>query len=337
MSEGVDYSTDHPEPRGLASVGKTFACRYVGPGTSDKHLTLEEAQALADAGLSIVANAEGSEAGLLGGFGVGVDWALAGHSHAVACGMPENRPVYLSVDFDCTEAQWPQVAEALAGACEALGVQRVGVYGSIRVIEWARRDNVASWFWQSRAWSGDEVGAHADLYQYRNDVSLVGGTVDLDRALADDFGQWTPGGEPEETEDGMFISRDGNGTSFLIDGVDPTTGKPVRTYIDDPVALAEYERAGIRIVQIEEPLSDMHWVDNVALVDDEIEPPWVGTLEDAIKTMVAVDPVAVATAIVAHPEIARTLAEHVAGQLAAIKGHITLSGSLAAGIEPPTT
>lgn len=190
--EGVDYSTARPSPAGLYAAGKRFAARYGGAGTSPKWLTLTEARALIDAGLSIVANVEGTASGLLGGYGVGVQWAAAADRHFQACGMPVDRPIYLSVDFDVQASQWGIVADALRGAAAVIGADRVGVYGGRNAIRWAQRDHVARWFWQTYAWSGTPTqwlpGVH--VQQYRNGVTVAGGDCDLNRAWTVDFGQW---------------------------------------------------------------------------------------------------------------------------------------------------
>lgn len=199
--EGVDYAfPPHPSIPGLAAAGKKFACRYGGwsgngPGTADKWLTPGEAAQLAAAGLWICANAEGSASGLLNGYSVGFSWAKYADLGFKACGMPEDRPIYLSVDFDVTAGQWPQVRDALRGAADALGgVSRVGVYGGRRAIEWARRDGVARWYWQTYAWSGGVWVPGNHVEQYRNGVQVAGADVDLNRALTQDYGQWIPGG-----------------------------------------------------------------------------------------------------------------------------------------------
>jgi hypothetical protein len=223
--EGVDYAfPPWPDPAALAAAGKVFACRYGGPGSSDKLLDPNEALALGNAGISIVANAEGSAAGLLGGFSVGASWARTADAHFGACGMPADRPIYLSVDFDVTQTQWPTVRDALAGAASEIGLARVGVYGGRKAVAWARRDEVATWFWQTFAWSGGvwEQGNHIE--QYRNGVILAGADCDLDRALTDDFGQWAIGGDMTTLDD-RFRNADGAERSLaqmIVDQFDTT-------------------------------------------------------------------------------------------------------------------
>jgi len=197
--EGVDYAfPPRPNIAQLAAAGKHFACRYGGPGSSDKWLDPAEAAALSAAGIALVANAEGSAAGLAGGFAVGASWARTADAWFRKCGMPADRPIYLSVDFDVQSGQWPAVRDALAGAASEIGLARVGVYGGRKAIAWARRDEVATWFWQTYAWSGGvwEPGVH--IQQYRNGITVAGADCDLNRAMQSDYGQWTTGSEAND-------------------------------------------------------------------------------------------------------------------------------------------
>lgn len=226
--EGVDYAfAPHPSIQGLADAGKKFACRYggtsgIGPGTASKWLTIMEARALADAGLWIAANAEGSTSGLLGGYEVGKSWAAGSDACFKVCGMPADRPIYLSVDFDVTAAQWPQVREALRGAADALGgVRRVGVYGGRNAIAWARRDGVATWYWQTYGWSGGLWVPGNHVEQYRNNVIVAGAPVDLNRALVADYGQWKPGisGGGDDMKTMLVTANGGDGRVWLSNGI----------------------------------------------------------------------------------------------------------------------
>lgn len=198
-TEGVDYAGSRPDPAKLFAAGKRFVVRYGGPGGSWKHLTATEARSLIGAGLAIVANAEGTASGLRGR-AAGADWARSADAHFRSLGMPANRPIYLSADWDVTASQWPSVAEALRGAASVIGAARVGIYGGRNAIRWARQDRVAAWYWQTYAWSGGVWVAGNHLEQYRNGVSLAGGDVDLCRAKVADYGQWGQGTQPQEDD-----------------------------------------------------------------------------------------------------------------------------------------
>lgn len=191
VAAGVDYAfPPHPNITQLASAGKTFACRYGGPGSTSKQLTPSEAQALTEAGIAIVANAEGAADGLRNGFAAGVSWASQAEVHFAACGMPKGRPIYFSVDFDTTSGDWAALDAAMDGAASVIGRGRVGVYGEYSIIEHLAGNGKARWFWQTYAWSGGRWSAHNHIEQYRNNVILAGATLDLDRAITADFGQW---------------------------------------------------------------------------------------------------------------------------------------------------
>lgn len=188
--EGVDYSTSRPDPKKLAAAGKQFVVRYGGPGTDDKHLHADELKRLTDAGISVVANAEGVASGFKG-FSAGKSWAQSALTMFRNLGMPEDRPIYFSVDWDAGVKDWSYVDDALDGAASVLGKNRVGVYGSYYTLAHAHLAGTATWYWQTFAWSGGKTPApYTHLYQYRNGVNVAGGDCDLDRALRDDYGQW---------------------------------------------------------------------------------------------------------------------------------------------------
>jgi hypothetical protein len=332
--EGVDYAWERPSITGLAAVGKRFACRYVGPGSSGKHLDPTEARALAAAGLSIVANAEGTADGLLGGRSIGMSWAASGHDHAVRCGMPPDRPVYLSVDFDVQSGQWAKVRDALDGAGDVLGHARVGVYGGYDAIAWAKRDNVARWYWQTYAWSEGRWHPSAHIRQYRNGVSLVGGTVDLDHAMVGDYGQWRPVGSPDENgETDMALSN------ADIDKV----AEAVRSMMREP---EPYISAGVKRWANGRGWPDVTTRGLAEYVWPAIEQAKtaISTVDDKVDALVAkvdgladrpvADPVALATALLADPSFTLAIAAAVGERLGRIVGELTLTGSADLGIRP---
>ena len=117
LAEGVDYAfPPWPSPAVLVAAGKSFVVRYGGPGTSDKWLTPAEARALCAAGLSIVANAEGSAGGLANGFSAGASWARSADAWFRSCGMPADRPIYFSIDFDTASDDWAQLEAEIGRA-----------------------------------------------------------------------------------------------------------------------------------------------------------------------------------------------------------------------------
>lgn len=189
MANGVDYSYSHPTPTQLKAAGKVFAVRYL-TGSGAKRLTLTEVQALNGAGISLVANFESTAGFMLGGYSAGVNVAKTAWAAAIALGMPDNRPIYYSLDLNATYDQYKVAREFLKGTASVHGVSRNGIYGGLFQVQWAHEDGVAPWVWQTYAWSYGQLYAHANLYQYHNGVVLGSGTVDLDRSLTADYGQW---------------------------------------------------------------------------------------------------------------------------------------------------
>lgn len=192
MAEGVDYSTSRPRPWVLAQAGKTFAVRYVGPGSSAKHLTRAEATALRSAGLAIATVAEGYARDALTGRATGVRHANAADDGIAAAGGPGQAPVFFTIDWDASATELEATRAYFDGAADTIGLGRVGLYGGYRSIDWAVRNKIATRFWQTYAWSAGKVHPGADLLQYRNRVYIDGGQVDLCRSLSVDFGQWNP-------------------------------------------------------------------------------------------------------------------------------------------------
>lgn len=265
--EGVDYAWDRPSAAGLAAAGKRFAVRYGGPGSVGKQLDAAERDQLLAAGLSIVANAEGTANGLLGGRTAGVAWARSANDHFRQLGMPADRPIYLSVDFDAGQDDWPAIDAALRGAADVLGAARVGVYGGYDTIAHCAAAGTARWLWQTYAWSGGRWHDRAQLRQYRNHVSLAGGTVDLCQAMVDDYGQW---GQRREADNmtqeeiaaavvigihralGMAVRRDtptGRQLGDSITGLLEPVSSKVDALADQPAAAIDYDQLADAIVR----------------------------------------------------------------------------------------
>jgi hypothetical protein len=190
--EGVDYSYSKPTPAGLVAAGKKFVVRYGALGNTGKFLTAAELTALRTAGLVVVANVE-EAAGNYRGQAAGVRWAAAGSAFFRKLGMPGDRPIYFSVDWDAGPADWPDIDAALRGSASVIGADRVGVYGGYDTIAHCVSAGTASWFWQTYAWSAGRWHPAAHLQQYKNNVALAGGTVDLTRAVVTEYGQWGAG------------------------------------------------------------------------------------------------------------------------------------------------
>jgi hypothetical protein len=187
-SFGLDWAWGSPSTSALKEHGVRFAARYLSHD-GGKNLSAVEAKRLAAAGIDVVVVWETTANRALGGENAGRVDAFEALRQAKACGIPSDRPIYFAVDFDGTVGQ---VAAYFRGAAAVLGRNRVGVYGSARIVSGLVGGSSVRWGWQTYAWSGGAVSPKAHLYQYSNGHRVGGVSCDYNKALADDFGQWRP-------------------------------------------------------------------------------------------------------------------------------------------------
>jgi hypothetical protein len=218
MTEGVDYADSRPDPTCLRRSGKEFAARYVG-GRLSKRISKSEADGLIHAGLKIVTVWEGNAGEMTNGRAAGVAAARAARSQSAAAGMPIDRPVYFALDVDpalLSAAERGRVGPFLDGAASVIGRQNVGLYGAFSMIE-ALCPQTAPWGWQTLAWSHGRWSAKAHIQQYRIEVSMCGGVVDLDRTTRADYGQW-PFRSRGVVNDMAFMVAGPSGAVLLVTG-----------------------------------------------------------------------------------------------------------------------
>lgn len=220
---GIDYSWGRPRPAEIVRAGYSFVCRYVSWSTSGKNLTRSEADALRAAGLDIVTNWEYTASEALDGYDKGRSNAFEAVRQATACGMPPDRPIYFSVDFDASSAQQAAINAYFDGVASVIGRARVGAYGGYYVIKRLFDAGKIAWGWQTYAWSGGNWDSRAGLRQVKNGITVDGADCDRNEAHRADFGQWGNGPEGPIHLYGIL----GNG-NLTYSQVDAATGK--RTY-----------------------------------------------------------------------------------------------------------
>lgn len=194
MSFGLDYISGPPiavlkEAR-VDGNPVAFVCRYlsfVNDQTQRKLLSPGEAKTLSQAGVSIVSNYEWYATRALEGESSGVvDAHIAAGQH-LHCGGPADRPIYFSVDRDVAGEQ---VAGYFQGIASAIGLHRTGAYGSYRVLKYLFDVGAIAWGWQTYAWSYGAWESRAHIQQYQNSMSMAGHSVDYNKSIKNDFGQW---------------------------------------------------------------------------------------------------------------------------------------------------
>ncbi len=194
VSRGVDYAFDHPTATCLRDNGYSFVLRYVWSGQtppSAKLLQRAEADRLKAAGLRIVSNFESWTGRPLEGYAAGQTDARTAVQNTINAGGPANPVVYFSIDIDASSTQLTgPIAQYFRGAISVIGVDRVGVYGGYQEVRSIFAQGLATWMWQTYAWSGGQWDSRAHIRQVRNGVSLCGGTVDINEAHSHLIGAW---------------------------------------------------------------------------------------------------------------------------------------------------
>lgn len=189
---GLDYAGGVPQPTAIVNAGYGFVCRYLTPGGAGlpgKLLTPSEFTALQAAGIAVVLNFETTADRMRAGHDAGIADAQVAHATANSLGIPADRAVYFSADFDATPVDQVAIDAYLTGAASVIGAARVGVYGSYYAVQRCLDNGTAHWAWQTSAWSGGLIEPRAHIYQHGGTVLVGGVECDINEALQVDFGQ----------------------------------------------------------------------------------------------------------------------------------------------------
>jgi Domain of unknown function (DUF1906) len=193
MLEGIDFAFGSGLTTGqVKNGGKAFVCRYLSGGNS-KDITAAELSNYHAAGIPVVFVWETD--GIMRSQSEGVSHAKSADAQLGRLGA-HGAPVFFAADA----ATVPDLAGYLKGAVSVIGKARTGVYGGLANVKAAFDHGLASFGWQTYAWSGGQWDDRALLRQYRNNVRFGPATVDMDEAafwssskiltVHDDFGQW---------------------------------------------------------------------------------------------------------------------------------------------------
>lgn len=212
----IDFAARQIPAEQIRAAGYRGVVNYVSlsrPGSSfgAKPITRSYADSLIAAGLAIVSNYQYGKPGgsapsdFTRGYTGGVADARTAWGLHTAAGGGQSAPIFFTIDEDINRDTWNHTALPwFRGINSVLGVARTGVYGGVRVCQWAAADGVVGssstpgrrWLWQTKAWSGSQVHPAAVLYQRvvstaSNPGPKVGGLeVDVNDVLAPDCGQW---------------------------------------------------------------------------------------------------------------------------------------------------
>ncbi|MFC0333169.1 DUF1906 domain-containing protein [Paenibacillus sepulcri] len=203
------------QAKALANAGMMFAARYLVPeNLAWKRLTRAEAEAITGAGMQIVSVFETTASRAASGEAAGRTDGAAALRQAKLIGQPQGSAIYFAVDYDAQPAAYRSIEEYLRAADAQITGYKSGVYGSYAVVEEMARRGACEHFWQTYAWSRGEQSAHANLYQYRNGVTVAGVLLDLNDSFGNE-GWWST---RKEEEPGMTKADAEKIISFLSAG-----------------------------------------------------------------------------------------------------------------------
>jgi len=185
--EAIDCSTvlTPVTAAALKSAGILAVGRYLGFKTQgwSKSITSDELSAIHNAGLSVclIWESDPTSAGYFG-YGQGLMDAQLAIEEATYLGAPKSTAIYFTVDFDAQASDMAAIISYFNGVrADLTGQYLVGVYGSYAVLQALRTSAYApDKYWQTYAWSGGQIFAWNSIYQYQNDVALLGIDVDHD-------------------------------------------------------------------------------------------------------------------------------------------------------------
>lgn len=184
----IDQAWQHPDYNMVRKLGYRTVIRYVSHDPS-KDLTPQELKEIRDAGLQVALVYETYETRPLSGYDGGNVDAREFIDRLIDLNMPPQTAGYYAVDFPPNSTQIQKVKEYARGWADVRGVALCGVYGTIDTIRALTEARLVRYRWQTSGNSRGIIAAGLNLYQYRYDVPVAGGRVDVNQIFTIDHGQ----------------------------------------------------------------------------------------------------------------------------------------------------
>jgi hypothetical protein len=186
----IDYSWARPDTTGFSGVVRYLEAPEKG---TRPDLTVVEADSIHAKGLPIGLYWQSSDASVTKGYDVGIGQAWRANREADALRVPMHVPIFYVVDADYSPEQ---VQPYFNGVREFLDGRPIGIYGSYRIVEWARFTMGIEYAVQTSSWSTvngvTQVSANINLYQRKHDLNTGTGAYD-ELLLVNPFPAWEPG------------------------------------------------------------------------------------------------------------------------------------------------
>jgi hypothetical protein len=272
----LDYETQPATFAAMKANGASGGVVYIAPAAFGypKAVKLAQVVAAVAGGFPLAFNFEQGTSDYLNGYSRGVTHGAAIEQAMHELQQASTQPVYLSIDTNVMPAQFPIAADYFRGAQSATS-HPLDVYGTTALAAYLAAQGLIRRHWQSesRGFFGNLVsGPHTVLIQnYGQHVGTLGGSYDVNQAVAVDWGQYPrPGGTtvtPSTTGDAMNFADKVLSAPFrtrTVAIVDPHTGdivivgdpngiantKPVQTGFG-PVIAANYPAGEVFVTAVE--------------------------------------------------------------------------------------
>lgn len=186
----VDYSFSHPSPSAIKAAGYSGAVRYISTDSkSIKNLTASERDSLHAAGLDILLVWETTSGRAGDGYAAGAQDVVAAEAMASSLGYPKDCPIFYAVDSGSLS---PAAVKPYFDAVKANAHYPVGIYGSYVIT----CSGLATYNWQTCAWSGGAVNGAAHLYQRGTPTKVIAGGGYDENVLMNPVPAWGPIARP---------------------------------------------------------------------------------------------------------------------------------------------
>lgn len=189
MKLGIDYTNSSLKGSVIKEHGYSFVGRYLSYSPW-KTITKREYDDLKENDLGVILVWETTEQRTMSGYTGGVEDAKAAADLADQIGFPNDKPIYFAVDYEFNPEQLKTVSRYFEGVGSVISTKLVGVYGGLQTVKTILDDYLATYAWQTLAWSHGEWDPRAQVQQFNTGTNMVNGMAcDLNRAIVDDYGQ----------------------------------------------------------------------------------------------------------------------------------------------------
>jgi hypothetical protein len=177
----------------LKSKGYSFAGRYYSDYKVSKLLTRQDAENISKAGLDIVAIFENNPTNPeYFSYTTGVTDLLTATQRAIEAGQAKGSAIYFTVNFGAQPVYHQLIDEYFKGICDEMKhftaedelkrFWKIGIYGSYPVVNYIRLHNKSvNYIWQTYSWSNGRVHPESNIYQYKNNVKVLGTNINNNR------------------------------------------------------------------------------------------------------------------------------------------------------------